>query len=41
MYLVSAMMQSKTLQKKSKISLTDGMLMPYRKVIEQAKKEKG
>ena len=37
MYLVSAMMNSKMLQKKKSISMTDGMLMPYRSVIEKAK----
>ncbi len=39
MYLVSALMSSETLRKKSGISLTDGIMMPYRKVLEQAKKE--
>ena len=37
MYLVSAMMNNRTLRKKSKFSMTDGMLLPYRNVIEKAK----
>ena len=38
MYLVAAMMKNKKLQKKLKFSMTDGMMMRYRKVIEQARK---
>ncbi len=38
MYLVSAMMNSRTLQKKMPVSMTEGMLMPYRMVIDKAKK---
>ena len=38
MYLISAMMGSEKLKKKSKFSMTDGMLMPYKKVIEEARK---
>ena len=41
MYLVSAMMNNETLRKKSKMSMTDGMLMSYRKVIEQARGASG
>lgn len=37
MYLVGALMGNQKLMKKSKISVSDGMLMPYRKVIERAK----
>ena len=37
MYFVSALMGSKTLAKKSKITMTEGMLMSYRKVLEQAR----
>ena len=40
MYMVSAMMKSSFLRKKSKISMTEGMLMPYKKVIEQAETQK-
>ena len=39
MYLVSAMMNNQKLRSKMKFSMTDGMMMAYRKVIEQAKKE--
>ena len=39
MYLVSALMNNETLRKKIKIDMTDGMMMAYRKVIEQAEKE--
>ena len=38
MYLVAAMMKNKAIQKKLKFSMTDGMMMRYRKVIEQARK---
>ena len=38
MYLVGALMGNEKLMKKSKISMTEGMLMPYRKVIESAGK---
>ena len=38
MYLVSALMANKTLRKRSKVSMTDGMLMPYRMIIEKAQK---
>ena len=37
MYLVSAMMNSEKIQKKMNFSMTDGMMMPYRKVLDQAK----
>lgn len=37
MYLVGALMGNQKLMKKSKFSVSDGMLMPYRKVIERAK----
>ena len=37
MYLVSAMMNSKILRKNSKFSMTEGMLLPYRNVIEKVK----
>ena len=37
MYLVGALLGNPKLMKKSKFSMTDGMLMPYRKVIERAK----
>ena len=36
MYLVGALMGNEKLMKKSKVSMTDGMLMPYKKVIEEA-----
>lgn len=39
MYLVGAMMKNKTLQKKSKLSMVDGMMMSYRKVVEKARKK--
>ena len=39
MYLVSALMKNPALQKKSKISMTEGMLMPYQNVIRQASKK--
>ena len=39
MYLVSALMNNKKIMEKSKISMTDGMMMAYRKVLEKAKKE--
>lgn len=39
MYLVAAMMKNKKIQKKLKFSMTDGMMMRYRKVIEQARKQ--
>ena len=38
MYLVSVMMNNKVLRKKMKFSMTDGMMMSYRKVIEQARR---
>ena len=37
MYLVGALMGNQKLMQKSKFSVSDGMLMPYRKVIERAK----
>ena len=40
MYLVSALMNNKTLMKKSKMSMTDGMMMMYRKVLEEAREQK-
>ena len=39
MYLVGGMMRSKKLQKKMSGRMTDGMLQPYKKVLEQADKE--
>ena len=39
MYLVGSMMRSKTLQKKASGKMTEGMLMPYTKVLEKARKE--
>ena len=39
MYLVSAMMNNKQLQKKMPVSMTEGMLMPYKAIIENAKKK--
>lgn len=39
MYLVGAMMNSKKLKSKMGSAMTDGMLMPYRKVLDQVKKE--
>ena len=41
MYLVSALMNNPSLQKKMKISMTEGMMMQYRKAIEKAKRSKG
>ena len=39
MYLVGAMMNSKKLKTKLGSTMTDGMLMPYKKVLDQVKKE--
>ena len=39
MYLVGALMNSKKLKTKMGSAMTDGMLMPYRKVLDQVKKE--
>ncbi len=39
MYLVGGMMRSKKLQKKMSGRMTEGMLLPYKKVLEQADKE--
>ena len=39
MYLVGAMMKNKKLQKKLGSRMTEGMALPYRKVIEAAGKE--
>ena len=39
MYLVGAMMNSKKLKAKMGNAMTDGMLMPYNKVLEKVKKE--
>ncbi len=39
MYLVGGMMRNKKLQKKMSGKMTEGMLMPYKKVLEQAEKE--
>ena len=39
MYLVSAMMKNEKLRKKAGISMTDGMMMAYRKVLKQAESE--
>ena len=38
MYLVGAMMTNQRLQKKMNGKMTEGMLMPYRKVLEDARK---
>ncbi|MBE6118724.1 MAG: NAD(P)H-dependent oxidoreductase [Solobacterium sp.] len=38
MYLVSALMNSKAVKKKGAVNMTQGMLMPYRAVIEKARK---
>ena len=40
MYGVGAMLSSKTLKSKMGGAMTEGMLMPYQKVLEQARKEK-
>ena len=40
MYLVSAMMNSETIRRKIKFSMTDGMMLSYKKVLEKAKKER-
>ena len=39
MYLVGAMMRSKSIQKKIGNKMTEGMLMPYQKVLKEAEKE--
>ena len=39
MYLVGFMMGNKTLQKKAGGKMTEGMLMPYNKVLEKARRE--
>ena len=39
MYLVGFLMGNKTLQKKAGGKMTEGMLMPYHKVLEQARRE--
>ena len=39
MYLVGGMMRNQKLQKKMSGKMTEGMLMPYKKVLEQAEKE--
>ena len=39
MYLVGGLMKNQKLQKKMKFSMTDGMMMAYRKVIDKAKKD--
>jgi hypothetical protein len=39
MYLVGGMMRSKTLSKKMSGKMTEGMLLPYKKVLEKAEKE--
>ncbi len=39
MYLVGAMMRSKAIQKKIGGKMTEGMLMPYRKVLDETKPE--
>ena len=39
MYLVGGMMRNKKLQKKMSGKMTEGMLMPYKKVLEKAEKE--
>ena len=38
MYLVGALLSSEKLKSKMGSAMTDGMLMPYNKVLEQAKK---
>lgn len=40
MYLVGGMMSSKTIKKKIGNKMNEGMLMPYKKVLEEAKKER-
>ena len=40
MYLVGFMMGNKTLQKKAGGKMTEGMLLPYAKVLEKARKER-
>ena len=40
MYAVGAMLSSKKLKSKMGSAMTDGMLMPYNKVLEQARKER-
>ena len=40
MYLVSAMMNSEKIRRKIKFSMTDGMMLSYKKVLEKAKKER-
>ena len=39
MYLVGAMMRSKRIQKKIGNKMTEGMLMPYHKVLDEASKK--
>ncbi len=39
MYLVGGMMRNKKLQKKLSGKMTEGMLLPYKKALEQAEKE--
>ena len=39
MYLVGAMMRSKAIQKKIGSRMTEGMLLPYKKVLEEAERE--
>jgi hypothetical protein len=41
MYLVGAMMRNRKLQKKIGNRMTEGMLMPYRKVLENARRDGG
>ena len=41
MYVVSSLMNNKTLKKKIPVNMTEGMLMPYKAVIEKTKKNKG
>jgi len=41
MYAVGALLSSKKLKAKMGSAMTDGMLMPYNKVLEKVKKEKG
>ena len=41
MYLVSALMSNQKLMKKSRVSMTDGMLMPYRNVLKKAEQASG
>jgi hypothetical protein len=39
MYLVGALLSSESLKKKAGGKMTEGMLMPYNKVLEKARKQ--